>query len=79
VQDEAVARSDVDHLGQVVRRLAHVDEGPPVVVEDPELVGDAHVHRRGLQQALVEGLDDEPPGGELRPDRSVGQDHGRRA
>ena len=64
-----------DDLGEVVVGLAHVDVGPAVVVEHPEVAVHPQVHRRGLQQRLVERVDDEAPGGELLADGAIGEDH----
>ena len=75
VEDERLVVADLDQLGQVLHRLAHVDVGVAGVVEDAELAVDPHVDARRLDQLGIEGVEDDPPGLDLLPDRAVAQDH----
>jgi len=52
VEDERL-RVGLDELGQVLLRLADVDERVARVVEDAEVPVDADVDARGLEQRLV--------------------------
>ena len=75
VEDEWLVPLDLDQLGQILHRLANVDERVARVVEDPEAAVDAHVHARRLHHRLVERVDDDPPGLDLRLDAAVAEDH----
>ena len=55
---------------------AHVDVGVARVVEHAELAVDADVDARGLDEARVVGIDDDPAGRDLGLDGAVAQDHG---
>ena len=66
---------DLDQLGEVLHRLADVDERVARVVEDAEEAVDPHVDARGLQQRLVVRLDLDAALREQPADRPVGQDH----
>jgi len=76
VDDEG--RILVDHhlLGEIRRRLAQVDPGDPVVVEDPERVAEAQVHRGGLDHPRVPRVDLDVALGDETTDRAVGEDGG---
>ena len=65
----------VDQLGQVLLVLAHVDDPAGVVAEQPEVLVDVEVDRRGLDAALVERVDDDVAGGERLADGAVGENH----
>ena len=54
VEDEGVL-PDIHQLGEVLLVLAHVDDPAGVVAEEPEVLVDVEVDRRGLDTALVEG------------------------
>src|SRR3954466_2974361 len=64
-------------LGQVVHRLAYVDERMARVSEDAEAPIDAHVHRRRLDQTLLERVDHDPAVVDLLPDAPIAENHGR--
>ena len=73
VDDELVARLDHDLLGEVGRRLAQVDRGRAVVVEDAEGVAEAQVDGRGLDVLGIPRRDRDPALLDQAQDRSVGQ------
>jgi hypothetical protein len=75
VQDERLALSHVDQVGEAGHLALHVDQRIPVVVEDPEAPIDVEIDRRGLDAVRVERLDPDPPGVDLLADRAVRQDH----
>ena len=80
VKDEWLVIGDVEQLGQVRLRVAHVDVGVAVVAEDAERAVEVQVDRRWLEVARVVWIDADPAGFELGPDVAVGQDaHVRRA
>ena len=77
VEDERLlAVLDLHQLGEVVHRLAHVDVGVAGVVEDAEAAVHAHVDAGRLDEPLVERVDDDPSGLDLRTDRAVAEHHG---
>ena len=75
VEDEGIGVRDLDRLGELLHRLTNVDERVARVVEDPEAPVDAHVHARRLHHRLVERIDDDPPGLDLRLDGAIAEDH----
>ena len=75
MEDEGLVVRDLDRLGQLLHRLAHVDERVARVVEDPEAAVHPHVDARRLDHRLVERIEDDPPGLDLRLDRAVAEDH----
>ena len=78
VEDEGlVAVLDLDQLGEVVHRLAHVDVRVARVVEDAEAAVHAHVDAGRLDEPLVVGVYDDPSSLDLGTDRAVAQHHGR--
>ncbi len=78
MQDEDVVVLDLNELGEFLHVLLDVDVAHRVVAEHAEVAVDVEVDRRRLNARLVEWLDDDPAGGELFPDRTIGQDHRRR-
>ena len=71
MQDERRVFLDLDQLREVLLLLPHVDVGIAVVVENPEIAVDAHVHARRLQQRIVVGVDLDAPFGQEARDRPV--------
>ena len=67
--------ADLDQLGQVLHRLAHVDERIAGVVEDPEAAGRPGRRRSRAGPSLVVGVDDDAPGLDLGPDGAVAEHH----
>jgi hypothetical protein len=57
MEDERRSVLDLDELGQVFLRLANVDIGVAVVVENSEVAVDADVDARGLEQGIVVRID----------------------
>ena len=77
VQDERLVAGDLDQLGQLLHRLAHVDVRVASVVKDPELAVGAHVDARRLDQRLVEWVEDDAARLDLGADGPIGEHHGR--
>ncbi len=75
MQDERLALLRFDQSGQLVLALGRVDVGVAGVVEDPEQVVEADVDAGGLDQAVVEGVDAQPAGGDFGPDVAIGEQH----
>jgi hypothetical protein len=75
MEDEGLVVGDLDQLGQVVHRLPDVDVRVARVVEDAELAIRPHVDAGGLDQLGIEGVEHDPPGGDLLPDRAVAENH----
>ena len=75
VEDERLVAVDLDQLGQLLHRLAHVDVRIAGVVKDAELAIGAHVDARRLDQRLVERIEDDPAGLDLGANRPVGEHH----
>jgi hypothetical protein len=57
MEDEGRSVLDLDQLGQVLLRLANVDIGVAVVVENPEIAVDANVDARRLEEGIVVRID----------------------
>jgi hypothetical protein len=57
MEDERRSVLDLDELGQVFLRLANVDIGIAVVVENPEVPVNANVDARRLEQRIVVRID----------------------
>jgi hypothetical protein len=74
VQDEGLGVFDRDQLGQVLVGLLDVDVGQSVVAEDAELASQAQVDAGGLEEALLPGVDNQPPGLDLFADAVVAED-----
>ena len=70
VEDQGIL-ADVDQLGEVLLVLANVDDPAGVVAEEPEVLVDVEVDRRGLDTAVVEGVDHDVAGVERLTDRAV--------
>ena len=66
VEDERLGALDLDELGQVLLRVAHVDEGGARVVEHAEEAVDAQVDARGLYERLVVRVDGDAPSSSRR-------------
>ena len=75
MQHERLALGRLDEGGQLVLPQGRVDVGVAGVVEDPEQVVEADVDARRLDQAVVERVDPQPPGGDLGPDVAIGEQH----
>src|SRR5687768_15563682 len=75
MQDEGLLFLDLDHLGQILHRQLHVDEGMTGVVKGPEEAVDVQVHRRRLNVSLVERLDTYVARSDRCADVPVGEDH----
>src|SRR5437588_2458663 len=76
VEDERLARGDLEGLGDVLQRLADVDERVADVVEDAEVPVEPDVDARGLDQRGIVRLQHDAAGRDLLPDRRVAEDHG---
>ena len=74
MEDERLVVADFEELGQVGLGLAGIDEGIPVVAEDPERPREVEVDRARLEIARVVRLDPDAPGLELGPDVAIGKD-----
>ena len=74
MEDQRVL-ADVDQLGEVLLVLADVDHPAGVVPEEPEVLVDVEIHRRGLDAAVVEGVDHDVAGVERLTDGAVGENH----
>ena len=55
--------------------MRRVDVGVAGVVEDPEQVVEPDVDARRLDQAVVEGVDTQPSGGDFGADVAIGEQH----
>ena len=55
--------------------VRRVDVGVAGVVEDPEQVVEPDVDAGRLDQAVVERVDAQPPGGDFGPDVAIGEQH----
>ena len=77
MQDERLTVGGPHQAGQLVLLLGGVDVGVAGVVEDPEQAVQTDVDAGGLDQGTVEGLDPQPPGGDLGADVTVGEQHAR--
>src|SRR4051794_7404917 len=77
MQDERILARDLDQLGQLLHRLAHVDVGVARVVKHAELAVGAHVDARRLNQRLVVRVEDNAPGLNLGANGPVREHHGR--
>ena len=75
MQDEGLALLRLDQRGEVVLAYRGVDVGVPRVVEDPEQVVQPDVDAGGLDQAVVEGVDAQPPRGDFGADVAIGEQH----
>ena len=75
VQDERLLVGRLDQFGQILHRLLDVDERIARVVEDAVAVVDPQVDARGLDQPVLEGIDDDPAGLDLLSQGLVAQDH----
>ena len=67
---------DLHQLGQVLLRLANVDVGVAVVVEDPEEPVDSDVHAGRLQEGIVVRIDLDPALLQEAGDRAIRENHG---
>jgi hypothetical protein len=79
VEDERLAVVDLDELGEVRHRLAHVDVWIARVVEHAKARVHPDVDARRLHEALVEGIDGDTAGVDLGPDRPVAEHHEARS
>src|SRR6266568_3662787 len=75
VEEHRLVQADLNHLHQVVGGLLDVDEGALGVAEDQELVVEANVVARGLDEGRIEWIDPESTAGDGFVDRAIGQDH----
>ena len=77
VDDERLVLVDDHLLGEVARRVAQVDRGHAVVVEDAERVAEPQVDAGRLDHRLVPRVDADPALLDERADGAVGEDGGR--
>jgi hypothetical protein len=75
VEDQRILVAHVHQLGQVLLVLADVDDPAGVVAEDPEVAVHMEIHRRRLDAALPQGVDDDAAGVERLTDGYVGENH----
>ena len=74
MKDEGHDVIDGDQLREALHFLLHVDVRQAIVTEDTELAAQAQVHARGLEEALVPGVDAQPAGLYFFADALVAKD-----
>src|SRR6267143_6357277 len=77
MEDETLALSHLDQLGDVVQGLREVDEGVLARAEHAEEAIEPDVDGRRLHAAGIEWIDPDAAGRDGGTDVTVGQDHDR--
>lgn len=75
VQHEGFPVDRLHQAGQLVLLLGRVDVGVASVVEHPKQAIEPDVDAGRLDQGVVERVDPQPPGGDLGPKITIGEQH----